>query len=215
MQAPSSCAGSLRCCQSSGRAAAYRRLEQGSWPAAQCWGHLEGQKRCHQQHPAEMEPEIAGAAALLKGGCSGLPFPDASSGGKFGPERVELNWEEPDGGQGTKKHGRGGSSRPGEAGPCWLTAARSGSGLGTAWSDSAPTGSCVRCQDVRRWRHSLRGCVSDGDTSELPVGLAGWNSSQSLRGPRSLRRTNAFAGLYVYFRATLRFFCFSFSKQVA
>lgn len=60
----------------------------------------------------------------------------------------------------------------------------------------------------------VSGCLADGDTRELPVGLAGRNSLQSLQDPRSLQCMNPFAGLYVYFRGTLRFFCFSFSKQV-
>jgi len=54
-----------------------------------------------------------------------------------------------------------------------------------------------------------------GDTRELPVGLAGQNSLQSLWDPRSLRCTNPFARLfYVHCRGTVRFLWFSFSKQV-
>lgn len=103
--------------------------EQSSLHAAECWGHLRGQERSHppflqQQRPAEMETEIASADddVLPKGGCSGFPFP---RGGKFGPEQVELNCEEPDGRWGNKRllQPRGkleaaGSRRHGQ-GPAW------------------------------------------------------------------------------------------------
>lgn len=52
-----------------------------------------------------MEPEIASADddALLKGGCSGFPFPASSQGGKFGPAWVVLSFEGPDGRRGNER----------------------------------------------------------------------------------------------------------------